>query len=308
MTSFSTLGDAILSLGTSTTFLLDIPPSKLPPARFTTSHLLAHPAHEDASIAMLCYKNGALAREQVRDLYASTISTTVIGESVVNGNGGNGWAKFNEAIESTRAGNDGYSGFYFPLKEIIPDGVHGNFFFKDTLPVEDIPERAHPRAILESQFLSVKSRVAAVLPPDISAGVGAAIGGDDGEGEGKKKARLGRLVLTGGSSANETIRQLAADVFGLPTYVSETKEAAGHGGAVLAMFAWWRQERGKESGKKGGAGDGDGFSEFKAGIEENMRLVAEPRPEVTKVYEALVERYRACEEQVVDACAGRQRF
>ena len=107
------------------------------------------------------------------------------------------------------------------------------------------------------------------------------------------------MVLTGGSSANETIRQLAADVFGLPTYVSETKEAAGHGGAVLAMFAWWRQERGKI---------GDGFSEFKAGIEENMRLVAEPRPEVTKVYEALVERYRACEEQVVDACAGRQRF
>ncbi|THH05515.1 hypothetical protein EW145_g4733, partial [Phellinidium pouzarii] len=64
MASLSTPGDGILSLGTSTTFLLDIPPSKLAPTRFTTSHLLAHPAHDDASIAMLCYKNGALAREQ----------------------------------------------------------------------------------------------------------------------------------------------------------------------------------------------------------------------------------------------------
>ena len=35
--------------------------AKTAPARFTTSHLLSHPTTEDAHIAMLCYKNAALA-------------------------------------------------------------------------------------------------------------------------------------------------------------------------------------------------------------------------------------------------------
>lgn len=210
---------------------------------------------------MLCYKNGGLAREQVRDAHAD-----------------GSWATFNALVEATPPGNLTYSGFYFPLVEIIPDGVHGNFYFKDTRPVNAIPEEAHPRAILESQFLSVKSRVEAVLPADAQP--------------------LQRLILTGGSSANQIIRQLAADVFGLPTYVSETKEAAGHGGAVLALFAWWRAQN-----------DGKGsFPDFKAGIVENMRLVATPRHEVEKVYEGLVGPYRSCEDQVVKMCAERRRF
>ncbi|KAH8116532.1 actin-like ATPase domain-containing protein [Phellopilus nigrolimitatus] len=260
MAALSTLGDAILSLGTSTTFLLDIPPSKLPPRCFTTSHLLAHPAHEDAALAMLCYKNGALAREQVRDTHAE-----------------GSWPAFNACVEATPPGNGGLTGLYFPLVEIIPDGVHGSFFFENTQPAASLPDAAHPRAILESQLLSVKARAAAVLPPGAPP--------------------LGRLVLTGGTSANETVRQLAADVFGLPTYVAETKEAAGLGGAVLALFAWWRARR-------SGVG---AFDEFKVGIEEKMRLVATPRAEVTKVYEGLVDSYRACEDQVVRLCGERQR-
>ncbi|EJD07271.1 actin-like ATPase domain-containing protein [Fomitiporia mediterranea MF3/22] len=259
--SFSESGDAILSLGTSTTFLLDIPPSKLAPARFTTSHLLAHPADEDRSIAMLCYKNGGLAREQVRDTHAD-----------------GSWEKFNSAVETTPPGNNGHAGLYFPLVEIIPDCVHGNFYFKDTQPVQSIPEVAHPRAIIESQFLSVKSRVEAVLPPDAP--------------------HLRRLILTGGSSANPTIRQLAADIFGLPAYVSGTKEAAGHGGAVLALYAWVRT-------RNGGQGS---FDDLKGHIADNMRLVATPNPEITKLYEGLVGPYRSCEDQVVKTCAERRRF
>ncbi|THG93465.1 hypothetical protein EW145_g8367, partial [Phellinidium pouzarii] len=174
-------------------------------------------------------------------------------------------------------GNNGHAGLYFPLVEIIPDGVHGNFFFKDTRPVPALPESAHPRAILESQLLSIKSRVAAVLPTDAPP--------------------LGRLILTGGTSANSVVRQLVADVFGLPAYVAETKEAAGHGGAVLALFAWWRARR-------GGVGS---FEELKAGMAEKMRLVATPRAEVTRVYDGLVDAYRACEDQVVSLCAERRR-
>lgn len=205
---------------------------------------------------MLCYKNGALAREQVRSTYTE-----------------GHWHIFNEKVETTPPGNNGYLGFYFPLIEIIPPNVHGSFFFKDGKPVETIPDEAHPRAILESQFLSIKSRIAAILPPD--------------------SPLLHRLILTGGSSQNHTFRQLAADVFGLPTYVAETKEAAGHGGALLALYAWWKK-------KNGGVGT---FEELKDRLVEKMQLVARPRMEITSIYDGLVESYRIAEDQVVRLCS-----
>ncbi|KAJ7364016.1 hypothetical protein DFH08DRAFT_838095 [Mycena albidolilacea] len=251
--SLSAPGDALLSLGTSTTLLLSIPPADEPPKRFTTSHLLAHPTTLDAQIAMLCYKNGALAREQVRDKYCER-----------------DWERFNQAVQSTPAGNNGYMGLYFPLPEIIPPGIVGSFFYKvvdnKATPVDDIPGDAHPRAILESQFLSIQSRIAAILPPHAP--------------------HLHRLVVTGGSSANKTIRQLAADLFGMKVYVSQTKEAAGMGGALLAKYAWWRAAR-------GGTGT---FEEMMGGEVVGMQCVAEPNPKVTGVYDGLVSAYQLCEE------------
>lgn len=257
MVSLSTPGDAILSLGTSTTFLLSIPPADTPPARFTTSHLLSHPTNLDAQIAMLCYKNGALAREHVRDQFA-------------NGD----WSTFNQHVEATPPGNEGYAGLYFPLYEIIPPNVKGDYFFKDTTQTSEIPNKYHPRAVLESQFLSIKSRIQAILPSN--------------------SPQLRRLLITGGSSVNPTIRQLAADLFGLPTYVPATKEAAGHGGALLALFAWWREQ-------KGGKG---AFEEMKAGLVDGDQLVAEPRLDISSIYEGLVPTYRSWEDQVVQICAN----
>ena len=254
--ALSAPGDALLSLGTSTTLLLSIPPADTPPKRFTTSHLLSHPTTIDAQIAMLCYKNGALAREHVRDRDANR-----------------GWDTFNRLVESTPVGNNGYLGFYFPLPEIIPPNVLGEFLFstKDGYPtrVDTIPSEAHPRAILESQLLSIKSRIAAILPPN--------------------SPPLQRMIVTGGSSANQTIRQLVADLFGMRVYVAESKEAAGTGGAILAKFAWWKQQN-------GGSGT---FEEMSYGDVERMRLVAEPKAEVTEVYDQLVEVYRTCENAVV---------
>jgi len=126
---------------------------------------------------MLCYKNGALAREEVRDRYS-------------NGD----WRTFNEMVEQTPPGCNGYMGLYFPLPEIIPPNVVGEYFFATShtppRPVESIPESMHPRTILESQFLSIRSRVNQLL----------AEGSPD----------LHRLILTGGGSSNQVIRQLAA--------------------------------------------------------------------------------------------------
>jgi len=131
---------------------------------------------------MLCYKNGALAREQVREKFA-------------NGN----WDVFNQLVEQTPPGCYGTIAFYFPLPEIIPPNVVGEYFFSTNLikktvelPLleKDLPPSIHPRAVLESQFLSIRSRIAAILP------------------EGSSPLR--RLVISGGSSANPVIRQIAA--------------------------------------------------------------------------------------------------
>ncbi|EIW58198.1 D-xylulose kinase [Trametes versicolor FP-101664 SS1] len=263
--ALSTPGDAILSLGTSTTLLLSIPPAETAPKRFTTSHLLSHPTTSDAHIAMLCYKNGALAREQVRDQHAS-----------------GHWTRFNELVEARPVGNDGLMGFYFPLPEIIPPNVQGNHFFSTSPSVaaiteSEMPEDAHPRAILESQFLSIRSRITAILPPDAPP--------------------LQRLVLSGGSSANPVIQQAAADVFGMRVFIAG-KEGAAEGGAQLARYAWWREQN-------GGAGT---FEEMRAmdgvGEAQRTRCVAEPKPERERVYAGLVETYRACEDAVVRACAA----
>ncbi|KAI0343290.1 D-xylulose kinase [Trametopsis cervina] len=268
--ALSSPGDAILSLGTSTTLLLSIPPTSEAPKRFTTSHLLSHPTTYDAHIAMLCYKNGALAREQVRDKYASA-----------------DWAKYNELVESTPIANDGLLGFYFPLPEIIPPNVQGSFFFRpsssssspsgmEAVPETSVSPSAHPRAILESQFLSIRARIAAILP--------------------EHAPPLQRLVVCGGGSANSVIRQLAADVFGMRVFVAGPQGAA-EGGAQLARYAWWRE-------MNGGRGT---FEELRANDGEDgerFRLVAEPKAECVDVYSGLIERYRECEEEVVRMCAG----
>lgn len=252
-------GDAILSLGTSTTFLLSIPPVEgAAPHATTSSHLLSHPAVPGATIAMLCYKNGALAREEVRDQYAEK-----------------SWDKYNEHVEATPPGNHGWMGLYYPLTEIIPPNVKGTYIFKVTpghSPErrESIEAPAQPaRAILEAQLLSIHARINAIMPAHAPA--------------------LRRLVLSGGGSANDTIRQLAADVLGMPAFVAAGgKQGAGAGGAVLARFAWWKIQHPEGT-----------FEEMINADEERMHKVAEPRPEVTKIYEGLVEEYNKCEEIVI---------
>lgn len=202
---------------------------------------------------MLCYKNGALAREEVRDKYAQS-----------------NWDIYNELVEASAPGNK-VLGFYFPLPEIIPTNVQGEFFYDISNPSSPvakgiIPNEAHPRAILESQLLSIRARTQDILPEDAQP--------------------LRRLILTGGSSTNQTIRQLAADVFGIKVYVATGgKEGAAIGGAQLARYAWW----------KGRHGANATFEEMVAGDPEPVELVAEPRPEVVGVYEGLMEPYRKCE-------------
>ena len=230
---------------------------------------------------MLCYKNGALARERVRARYAND----------TNDNGtdaGTKWTRFNEIVRGTPAGNNGYLGFYFPQPEIIPPNITGEFFFKPdagatsmaAVPEVAFPPFFHPRAILESQLLSIKLRVADIMPPGAPS--------------------LRRLVLAGGASSNAVIQQVVADVFRTSAYIVDrntgTQEAAAFGGALLARYAWWRNTKGERG----------TFEDMMAetGETSQMKLGAEPDAEAARVYEDLVGIYGTCERRAIAIYQG----
>jgi len=260
--SLSSPGDTILSLGTSTTLLVSIPPGPEPPLCTTNSHILAHPTAEGGYIAMLCYKNGDLARKTVRD------------EKY-----GGSWEKFDESILKTGPGNNGYLRFYYPMPEIIPDGVLGEFGFKDgkLTNEEPAPAPSYARAICETQLLSIKSRLAHILPPH--------------------HEPLHRCIVTGGASANTTILHLVADVLNLPVYVAATSASATIGGALLAQFAWWRQTTGRLG----------SFEEMReeVGATKSLKKVLDPRETESKMYDALLETYEKCEGEVIELCRSK---
>ncbi|KAJ1306944.1 hypothetical protein OPQ81_007925 [Rhizoctonia solani] len=267
----SSPGDAILSFGTSTTLLVSIPPSNEPPTCTTTSHILSHPTTAGGSIAMLCYKNGGLTRESVRDEHTPNKS----------------WDAFNDLIVSTTPGNNSKFGFYFTLREIIPDGVYGEFFFKNTKRIrsEDLTPAEHARAVVESQLMSIKTRLQAIL-----------------HGDGGVK----RCIVTGGSSTNHVMQQICADVLGLPIYVAESSGSATVGGALLARWGWYRA-----TGSIGGLDHPQNWQGRAAelpleatreGGGVRVKLVAEPHPEATRVYDSLVDAYQQNEDEVVRLC------
>lgn len=79
-----------LSLGTSDTLLLGLPQAGAPPA----GHVLVGPT-EAPYMALLCFANGSLTRQNHRDRLA-----------------GNSWEAFNDLLRATVRGNMGYMGEY----------------------------------------------------------------------------------------------------------------------------------------------------------------------------------------------------
>lgn len=192
--------DAIVSLGTSTTFLMSTPQYKPDPAY----HFMNHPTTPGLYMFMLCYKNGGLAREHIRD--------------AINSNTSKSWDLFNETATSTPVlgqqdpnSDPARLGLYFPRPEIVPNVKAGTWRFllqKDnTLSAVSPPEtgngkswpvpHADARAILESQFLSLRLRSQKLV-----------------EKQGKLPAQPRRVYLVGGGAVNPAIAELAGQVLG----------------------------------------------------------------------------------------------
>ncbi|PVI00714.1 xylulose kinase [Periconia macrospinosa] len=195
--------DAIVSLGTSTTFLMSTSQYK-PDAAY---HFMNHPATSGLYMFMLCYKNGGLAREHIRDAINSLHPSAAP----------NSWDLFNSTATSTPVlGQENPEtdpqrlGLYFPRPEIVPNVRAGTwrFLYKDhTLtPVDPdnnndnkawpIPQ-ADARAILESQFLSLRLRSQNLVEP-----------------QGDLPPQPRRIYMVGGGAANSAIAELAGQVLG----------------------------------------------------------------------------------------------
>lgn len=215
--------DVIVSLGTSTTALV-VTHNYVPSPLY---HMFAHPVSKGAYMGMLCYCNGSLAREKVRD--------------EVNGDQepSKSWDRFNQIAEDamnagTVLGNKRQLGFFFPLAEIIPsvDACQIRLTWDSDLKEvsrsdkwADSPE-ADVLGILESQALSVRHR----LTPMLSTA--------DGHPR--------RVYFVGGASQNEVICRALGRVL-MPSEgafrVQDMNNACAFGAAAKAVYGSFAKEQ-----------------------------------------------------------------
>lgn len=224
--------DAIVSLGTSTTFLMSTPQYKPDPSY----HFMNHPTTPGLYMFMLCYKNGGLAREHIRD--------------ALNGDDSKSWDKFNEVATSSPPLNQRHEnepmrlGLFFPRPEIVPNVKAGTWRYLYNPKSERLEEtkngssewpapKTDVRAILESQFLSLRLRSHNLVTPQKSSS------GED------LPAQPGRIYLVGGGSLNPAIAELCSDVLGGAEGVYRL-DIGGNACALGAAYkAVWGVERAK---------------------------------------------------------------
>ena len=217
--------DAIVSLGTSTTFLMSTPKYKPDPA----VHFFNHPTTAGLYMFMLCYKNGGIARERVRD-------------AINSGSSSKGWDEFDRialnspVLGQSEEGSSMRLGLYFPRPEIVPNVPAGEWTFDYNSGTQVLTEtesgwnrpRDDARAIIESQMLSLRLRSRGLvespgnnLPP---------------------QAR--RIYLVGGGSLNTAIPKIAGEVLGGSEGIYRLdfgENACALGAAYKAVWATERQ-------------------------------------------------------------------
>ncbi|KAG8092819.1 hypothetical protein GUJ93_ZPchr0012g21602 [Zizania palustris] len=207
-------GDLAISLGTSDTVfgITDFPEPSL------DGNILPNPVDPNTYMVMLCYKNGSLTREDVRNHYAE-----------------GSWDVFNKHLEKTPPLNEGKLGYYYKEPEILPPlpaGFHRYGFDNsasgslDEMVEHNIDQFDPPsevRAIIEGQFLSMRGHAESCglpVPPK-------------------------RIIATGGASSNQIILKIMASIFGCPVYTVQRPDSASLGAALRAAHGWLCNRQGR---------------------------------------------------------------
>ena len=185
-------GDVAVSLGTSDT-MFGITAAPTPGVE---GHIFCNPVDPQSYMAMLCYKNGSLTRERVRDAVAK-----------------GSWDAFGALLAASKPGNGGQIGFFVDAPEITPAlkaGVRRFGAGGKRVAAFDSPA-AEARAVLEGQFLSMRVH---------------------GESIGLTNPK--RVIATGGASNNAAVLQVLSDVLGAPVFVAAQSDSASLGAAFRA--------------------------------------------------------------------------
>ncbi|XP_068199566.1 xylulose kinase isoform X2 [Antennarius striatus] len=186
-------GDIAVSLGTSDTVFLWIQE----PRPALEGHVFCNPVDWRAYMALLCFKNGSLTRERIR-----------------NRSAGGSWERFSATLRETPLGNGGNIGFFFDTMEITPPAVGVHLFDSGDKQVSSLSPQVEVRALVEGQFLSRRLH-AERLGYSIIPGT--------------------RVLATGGASSNKEILQVLSDVFNAPVYTIDLSNSACLGSAYRAL-------------------------------------------------------------------------
>jgi xylulokinase len=196
-------GAVAISLGTSDTMFAAL---RDPSPSGEEGHLFASPVDPDGYMALVCYKNGSLTREAIRESCGAT-----------------NWAEFASLLEKTPPGNRGRVGFYIEVPEITPPLlVTGRRRFDaDDRPVAAFDPASEARAVYESQMMSMRWH------------------GD------RLGIRPKTILATGGASRDAALLRVMADVFGVPVWVAEQANSAALGAAYRARHGRMCRDRGR---------------------------------------------------------------
>ncbi|XP_033624446.1 xylulose kinase-like isoform X1 [Asterias rubens] len=189
-------GDIAVSLGTSDTLFLWLKT----PCPALEGHIFVNPVDVQSYMALLCFKNGSLTRERIRDECSMA-----------------SWDTFNRLLESTPSGNNGNLGIYFDVQEITPSAVGVYRFDSKNDRIESFPAAVEVRALLEGQFMAKRLHA---------------------ENLGYLVERGSRVLATGGASANRAILQVLSDVFNAPVYILDVANSACLGCAYRAKHGF----------------------------------------------------------------------
>lgn len=246
--------DVLVSLGTSTTVLL-VTENYSPSSQY---HLFKHPTMKNAYMGMICYCNGALARENVRNDLNEKYHVDH-----------DSWEKFNELLDKSQD-FDKKLGIYFPLGEIVPNAAAQ---FKRCLltpegevkEVEEWPIENDVTSIVESQTISCRMRAGPMLASsedvrgkekedtklrklynDLTAQFG------DIYTDGKQQtfysltSRPHQIYFVGGASRNKSIIRKIGSIMGATNgnYQVEIPNACALGGAFKASWSYECEKQG----------------------------------------------------------------
>lgn len=228
--------DVLVSLGTSTTILL-VTDQYHPSADY---HLFIHPTIPKSYMGMICYCNGSLARERIRDQ--------------LNGDEkSRDWTAFNEAVSDDNLPNQDEIGVYFPLGEIVPsvEATYKRAKFdvgsgEIVKYVDSFSDKRHDaKNIVESQALSCRVRISPLLSanttPLNSKNKNSTVKFDYDEfplSEYYNK-RPNKAFFVGGASKNDAIVKKFAQVIGAKhgNYRLETPNSCALGGCYKALWS-----------------------------------------------------------------------